>query len=96
MTSSITELAIAINHFDMALNQTTKNMGLEKAIVEPFYSSADDGVAKLCVSIADIEPYQVDRCVQVAIALIALNEKLSDRLRGMTAEKVENYYFFQY
>jgi hypothetical protein len=91
--TATSELAIAIAHLETALNVVLSNMGQQSVSLSPFYVSHADMVAKLDVN-TDLPSYQFDRFVQVAVTHISNNVKLSDRVRGLSAEMTGGYIFF--
>ena len=89
-----TELAQAIAHFQDALNATLSHMEQSPVALTPFYACHTDMIAKLSFNTA-LPMYQFERFVKVAIAHIAGNVKLSDRVRDMSADLDCDCIFFQ-
>lgn len=92
--TATTELATAIAHFEAALNVTLSHMGEAPVSLDPFYVCHRDMVAKLSF-ISSLPSFQFNRFVEVAIAHISNNCKLSDRVRGLSADLCDGYIFFQ-
>ena len=92
--NATSELATAIAHLEAALNVVLSHMGQQSVSLSPFYVSHADMVAKLDVN-TDLPSYQFERFLSVAVTHISNNAKLSDRVRGLSAEMTGGYIFFQ-
>lgn len=92
--TATSELAAAILHFETALNVVLGHMGQRSVSLSAFYACECDMVAKLSFS-TNLQPYEFDRFVKVAMSHISANTKLSDRVRDLDAQLNDDCIFFQ-
>lgn len=92
----VSDLAIAISHFEMALNKVLSHVGQSPATLDIFYAHHRDVIAKFRIVHDTVPFYKMSTVVSATMSQISRNPQISDRLQGLSVEKIDDYYFLQY